>query len=271
MPHTSRQPVPAATRRQEHVVDDLPSDWQTLGSAPATDPAAAGRPRPSLRAGIPRNGVLLAAALVAVGLAGAAVVGATWLASPSGSLTIDGAPIASAAPIQHPAGGVAVGSPRATAASSNRETDLVVDVEGGVRSPGVHHLPRGSRVGDAIGAAGGFASRADLAAIAQSLNLAAPVEDGAKIRIPQVGDAPGASSGPVASPAGQPGATGLVDLNHADETALEALPGIGPVTAGKIIAARATSPFGSVDDLQTRDVLGATTLAKIRDLVTVSP
>jgi competence protein ComEA len=139
------------------------------------------------------------------------------------------------------------------------EGDLVVDVEGGVNAPGVHQLPAGSRVADALAAAGGYAETADLAAAAQSLNLAAAVVDGQQIYVPVVGHAP----------VGGGGGTGLVNLNHASQSELEALPGIGPVTAEKIIAARDEQLFATLDELVTREVLTARQLEQIADLVTV--
>ena len=135
-----------------------------------------------------------------------------------------------------------------------------VDVEGGVNSPGIHRLPPGSRVADALAAAGGYADSADLAAAAQSLNLAAAVVDGQQIYVPVVG---GASVG------GEGGGVGLVNLNRASQSELEALPGIGPVTAEKIIAARDEQPFSTLDELVTREVLTARQLEQIADLVTV--
>ena len=119
-----------------------------------------------------------------------------------------------------------------------------------------YHLPIGSRVGDAITAAGGFGPRVDADAIGAALNLAAPLKDGEQVRVPSRDDgAPstspgGGSSGGGASGGGGGSAGALVDLNSATEAELDALPGIGPVTAGKIIEARAKAPFKTVDDLR---------------------
>ena len=153
---------------------------------------------------------------------------------------------------------------------------LVVDVAGAVLRPGVYHLPAGSRVADAITAAGGFGPRVDASA-AQSLNLAAPLSDGVQVRVPSRDDpaAGGATSAGTISGAAPGGgktsgaAAALVDLNTATAAALDTLPGIGPATAAKIIASREERPFAAVDDLQTRKLVGASTFAKLAGLVTV--
>jgi len=139
--------------------------------------------------------------------------------------------------------------------------ELVVDIEGGVNLPGIHRLPAGSRVADALAAAGGYAEGADLAAAARSLNLAAAVVDGQQIYVPVLGDT--SASG------GDGSGDGLVNLNRASQSELEALPGIGPVTAERIIAARTERPFATLDELVTREVLTARQLEQIADLVTV--
>ena len=140
---------------------------------------------------------------------------------------------------------------------------LVVDVEGAVVRPGILELSAGSRVADAVSAAGGYSAQADLKAAAAQVNLAALVRDGQQIVVPTVGVAL-ASGG-----AGGDGASGLVDLNSASAEALDALPGIGPVTVQKIVAARTDKPFGTLQELVTRKVLTSAQLDKIRDLVTV--
>jgi competence protein ComEA len=142
---------------------------------------------------------------------------------------------------------------------------LVVDVAGAVRSPGLYRLPAGARVGDAISAAGGFGPAVDTVAVSAGLNLAAPLSDGQKIVVPARG---AATSSPSGGSAGNPAGSALVDVNHASQAELEALPGIGPATAQKIIAARVEHPFASAHELLDRKLVGNATWEKIRDLVT---
>jgi competence protein ComEA len=152
------------------------------------------------------------------------------------------------------------GTTSASVAAVTADT-LMVDVEGAVLRPGLVELPEGSRVADAVAAAGGYASDADLAAAASQVNLAGVLRDGQQIVVPVQG-ATGAGTG-----GGTSG--GLVNLNSATAEALDALPGIGPVTVQKIVAARTEQAFGSLEELVTRKVLTNAQLDKIRDLVTV--
>jgi competence protein ComEA len=150
---------------------------------------------------------------------------------------------------------------------------LVVEVGGAVVRPGVYRLTAGSRVADAIGAAGGFSARVDAELADRELNLASSLRDGDEIHVPVRGD-PGEVGGPAGGAAGGGGggtSQGPIDLNTATPEQLDTLPGVGPVTVAKIVAARQEQPFSNVDDLGTRKVLGAATLDKIRALVTVSP
>ena len=135
----------------------------------------------------------------------------------------------------------------------------LVHVAGAVRRPGLFEVPAGSRVADAIEAAGGSTRRADL----DALNLAAPVTDAMKIDVPTRGEA-----GSVATSPSIEGA--LVDLNSADAAQLDTLPGVGPVTAAAILAHRdEIGAFGSVEDLLDVDGIGPATLEEIRPHVTV--
>ena len=153
-------------------------------------------------------------------------------------------------------------------------TEVVVDVGGAVARPGVYHLPDGARVADAISAAGGYGARVDAERADRELNLAAVVRDGDQIHVPVRGEAGAAGTGGSGTNGGRSegGASGgPVDLNRASAEELDTLPGIGPVTAAKIIAAREEQPFASVDELAARKVVGPATLDKIRALVTVGP
>ena len=181
--------------------------------------------------------------------------------TPDDPLTSAGAGLALATPVSSPT------------PSAPSPTTLVVDVQGGVAEPGVRELPAGSRVADAIAAAGGYGTDADLAAAASAINLAQVLADGEQIHVPRVGDtpvpvagAPASSAPPVTSEGG--GGAGLVNLNTATPEELEALPGIGPVTVQKIVAARQEQPFASLDDAVQRGVINRGQLEDIRAVAT---
>ena len=152
-------------------------------------------------------------------------------------------------------------------------SELVVDVGGAVRRPGLYRLPAGARVADAIEAAGGYGAGVDAAAVDAQLNLAAPLTDGEQVRVPVRGEAPSAGSGSDSGSGGGPAGAGggPIDVNTASAEALDTLPGVGPATAAKIIAAREEQPFASVDDLLARKVVGPATLEKLRPLITTGP
>jgi competence protein ComEA len=142
---------------------------------------------------------------------------------------------------------------------------VVVDVAGKVRRPGIVTLPLGSRVHDALDAAGGARKGVDLT----SLNLARVLVDGEQILVGV--SPPGGVAAPAASAPGVAGAGGpMVNVNTADQAALEELPGIGPVTAAAILQWRADNgPFTAVDELMEVSGIGDATLAKIAPFVTL--
>jgi competence protein ComEA len=135
---------------------------------------------------------------------------------------------------------------------------LVVDVVGAVRRPGLVRLQEGSRVADAIARAGGLARGAERAGV----NFAAPVSDGQQVLVPQRGVAVGAAAGAVSS------SSGPVSLSSATAEQLDALPGVGPVTAEKIVAYRQQhGAFRSVDELDAISGIGPSRIADLRALV----
>jgi competence protein ComEA len=201
-----------------------------------------------LLAGVGRQRAAIAV-LVLAALLGTGVV---WLRAaphpdPAGP---DGPPGAAAEPL-----------PRAR--PEERAGDRVaVHVAGRVRRPGMVRLPAGSRVQDAIRAAGGAAAGADLNAV----NLARKLVDGEQVRIPARGQAATAVP-PAGAPDGQP--AGPLDLNTATAEQLDTLPGVGEVTAGRIVAYRTAHPFTSVDELLEVPGIGQRRFEQLKDLVTV--
>ena len=177
-----------------------------------------------------------------------------------------------------PGVGLLVGTPSAVPPATSDQPPpssgtIFVDVEGAVAEPGIRELPAGSRVADAIAAAGGYASDADLEAAAASINLAQPLSDGEQVHVPRIGEAqPGAASPEPATAGGSGGdggdTAGLVNLNTATPEELEALPGIGAVTVQKIIAARQERPFTSLEDAVERGVIHRGQLEDIQGVAT---
>lgn len=144
---------------------------------------------------------------------------------------------------------------------------LVVHVVGEVAVPGVLTLPQGSRVADAVDAAGGALPTAELTTV----NLARLLVDGEQVLVPGPGTAlPGAAGAPgTGAQSGSPPA-GLVDLNSADLTALDALPGIGPVLAQRVLDWRTEhGRFTSIEELTEVPGIGPSLLDGVRDLVRV--
>jgi competence protein ComEA len=141
---------------------------------------------------------------------------------------------------------------------------LAVHVIGAVPRPGLYEFAEGARVQDAIDAAGGLLASAS----ADSLNLAALLEDGQQLDIPYgAGSAPAATEAPVAT---EPPAIGLVNINTASLAELDTLPGIGPTTAQKIIDWRTQNGnFSTIEDIMKVSGIGPATFENIKDLITV--
>jgi len=249
-------------------MDQMAPDWRAIGG----QPSHAGQPaRPAARPA-PGHTIPAMSARQLAWVAGAFVVAlalgamATLLAMPSpAGVIVDTREPGPALVTDETLEGSAVDAARLPARSD--PVMLVIDVEGAVVRPGLVRVPAGARVADVLELAGGFGPGADLAATATMLNLAQEVTDGSKVVVPAIGGGPGDPGAPDAGIASD--ATGPVDLNRATEAELDALPGVGPATIARIVAARAEAPFASVDELRSRGIVGEATLAKLRDLVTV--
>lgn len=224
----------------------VPDAWEDAG------PAAA--PRRVERSVLPAVLFVVAGAVL-----GAVVL---WLlAWPRGVAVTPGAPGG------WPTSGPATAEAAATVAASGSATAsslVVVDVAGAVHRPGVFELPAGSRVIDALDAAGGPLPRADTT----PLNLARLLADGEQVLVPRRGASPvGAATPPVP---GSSTAPAQLDLNTATFEQLDGLPGIGPVLAQRILDWRtANGGFASIDQLQEVSGIGEATFADLAPLVRV--
>ena len=139
---------------------------------------------------------------------------------------------------------------------------LVVDVVGAVRRPGLYRLRQGTRIADAVALAGGSTSKADLALV----NLAAPLADGEQVVVPSRSPAGGAIAASPPAAGASPAAP--LDLNTATAEQLDGLPGIGPATAAKIVDFRqAHGAFHSVDELDAVPGIGPSRIAQLKGLV----
>ena len=197
---------------------------------------------PSVLLGVPARR-LIAVALVALVVVVVALRHAATGGSAPAALRVE--PIAPAAPRAAPA----------------TPAELVVDVAGAVRRPGLVHLPKGARVADAVAQAGGLTRKAERTGV----NLAALVSDGEQVLVPEQGGGAAAAGGS-AGAAG--GTAGPVSLNSASAEQLDTLPGIGPVTAQKIVSYRQQhGAFTSVDGLDAIPGIGPARISELQGLV----
>ena len=250
LPHELPRPLPPRTWRDR--LDDLAAD------------------------GHPPGRLLAGAGAVVV----AAVVGWRLLAPPTPPPEME-IPFAEQVPTDAGASAAPVstgeGSPAATATPAAGEAgaadvpggEIVVHVVGAVVSPGVQRLPAGSRVVDAVDAAGGAQGDADLGRI----NLAGVLVDGQQVYVLRQGETPplpppGAAG--AGDPTGAGGTTAPVDVNRASADQLEELPGVGPAIAAAIVSHREQhGPFATVDDLVDVRGIGEAKLEQLRDHATV--
>jgi competence protein ComEA len=154
----------------------------------------------------------------------------------------------------------------ATASAPSAPSSVTVHVVGEVRHPGVYELPGGARAIDAVDAAGGLLGDAEQSAV----NLARVVADGEQIAVPRQGEASTGATGAGTSAGTSAGTAGAkVDINTATAEQLDALPGVGPATAAKIIADRTSNgPFRNVDDLMRVPGIGPAKFDALKDLIT---
>ncbi len=253
-----------------------------LGTGPAHRLPARRMPR---RVGL---SAMAAAAAVVVALVGRGVLSDAGAADTVPAVPLRSAGVERSAAQGQPGGGLSrAAGPAASASTSGSASarapmavatgptvtgpGVVVHVVGRVRRPGLVTLAAGARVADAVAAAGGVTSGAAL----QRINLARFLADGEQLMVPGAGDPlpaeGGAGTGTAAgSGAGGAGPAQPVDLNTATEAQLDELPGVGPVTAARIIAwRREHQRFTRVEELGEVDGIGAKMLERLRPLVRV--
>jgi competence protein ComEA len=206
---------------------------------------------------IGRGGWLLAGAALAAGFV-LAVIGGLLLRSP------DPAPIIIDTPVP-----TATIEPTITPGPTETAQAMQVYINGAVSKPDVYILPPGSRVKQIVEAAGGFTDEANTAVI----NLAMPLVDGMQIYVPELKESTAEPQQIITQPTipsrGNVGGL-LININTADQMELETLPGIGPVTAQKIIDYRtANGGFPDIEAILDVSGIGEVTFEKIRDLITV--
>lgn len=143
------------------------------------------------------------------------------------------------------------------------EANLMIDVSGAVISPGVYEVTQNTRLGEVLSAAGGLSAEADVIWVEANVNKAEKVIDGQKIYIPKIKEDP---TSPSADTQSTLGVAHKVILNSASVSELDTLPGIGPVTAIKIISGR---PYRSIQELLDRKIVGSKVFEQIKGLVSL--
>ena len=143
---------------------------------------------------------------------------------------------------------------------------LVVDISGCIKTPGVYEVTDGTRLHQVIDQAGGLTKDADIDAI----NRAELVTDGQKILIPAKTESGAENGADGASATATPAPSGKININQADSTALQEIPGVGPATADKIIQYReANGRFQAIEDIKNVSGIGDKTFEKMKDKICV--
>lgn len=157
---------------------------------------------------------------------------------------------------------VGVNNGKSESGKSLKDRQITVDVEGAVEKPGVYKLSAEGRMQDAVIAAGGLGKDADRALVAKNINLATKLIDGAKVYIPFEGEEVQKGESVVLGET-----TKLININTASEGELDTLAGIGKVTIEKIVSNR---PYGSIDELKEKKVVGEKVFEQIKEKITVN-
>lgn len=239
-----RRAADAAYSRASGALDDSQTDAAT--SAPAGPARWRIAPRAAVAAGV---------VLVLIAVA------AWWGLRPASTFALPGEPGSPPTTSSTPAESVLPSTPAPTA------LPVFVHVAGAVKHPGLVELPAGSRIADAIEAAGGLTGDAQPG----SVNLARIVADGEQVLVAtQEAAAASAGAGQGAAGAGGAGSGGgLININTADAAGLEELPGVGPVLAQRIISDREKNgPFASIDDLDRVSGVGPAILESLAQVAT---
>ncbi|HEU4675111.1 MAG TPA: helix-hairpin-helix domain-containing protein [Motilibacteraceae bacterium] len=264
--HRARRGVGVAGRRRRPD-DPAPGGGRETGLG---RPAVVGLAVVALLAAALAGGLMWRSRPVPVEAAPPRAAGGAAQASPGPVRTVSSA---RAAPSQPSLGTPAAptgpgGSGSAGSSPGGAPALVVVHVVGQVRHPGLVHLPQGARVDDAVRAAGGATAAADLSGV----NLARVVVDGEQLRVPSPGEvvAPPPGSGSAAGPPAEGAPAAPVDLNSATLAELDALPGVGPVLAQRILDWRGEHQrFSSVDELREVRGIGPKVFADLQPLVRV--
>lgn len=146
----------------------------------------------------------------------------------------------------------------------NPKNEIKIDISGAVNKPGVYSLESNTRVEDAVNLADGFSTKANKDYISKQLNLSQKLSDGIKIYIPFEGEISVPLVAGASTQSTQATQSSKISINNASQKELEELPGIGPVTAQKIIKNR---PYSSIDDLITKKSVSKSVFAKIKELI----